>query len=598
MVEGWDVSDLWPEFEAEVQEHLTQLEDGLLALEARGEDRDLVNELFRSAHTIKGAARMMEVDELANIAGRAEGLLHEVREGKRAVDAALISELLRMVDAMRSQLEAHKPRGEEAPSESLGEEQREKAPSPATPEGHEWRPQSTPETEDVRHLEAGTTIRLQPRQVQHLTQAATVLRMQYMRLREVYRQLEGLLIHLQSASTLGAIGEFPEPALAPSNGRKRTLYASDHASAHLVAEVVSELEQLQRHFLQTVEGMGITLHDLEDQILGFRLVPFTTLVPFLRRIVRDAAQALGKEVTLEIQGEDTLIDRQLMGPLQDMFIHLLRNAVDHGIEPPEVREARGKSREGHIRLRLGQVGGQVRIEVEDDGAGVNIDKVRERAVARGLIQEAEARQMNDEHLLQLLFYPGFSTRSRVSVYSGQGVGLDVVAQTVRRLGGDIHMTSSPGSGTRIVITLPLNLALVDAMIVRVGTTRVALALNHVEAVLNASRATVFDSPQGPMLLWQEMLIPVASWGMMFPDLEVASGTHIIVVSSHHRFVAVRGGTVEENLVLSMHPLPALLMHVDEIYGASILGDGSVVFLLTVDTLLARLAQIEGEGVSQ
>ncbi len=558
MAEGWDLAELWPEFEAEVSTHLTLLEEGILQLESGAENTDLIHELFRAAHTIKGAARLMGLESMAETAAALESLLRDLRDGHRRQEPSLISTMLQYVDMLKAALEAAQP----SPPGTRPKEDTETTPPHTSEEVLSVTPEGFEETRLPR------IIRLRQEQLHRLTELSVVLHMHYMRLDDIHRRLERLL----HGETL----------------RHKQLDA--RPSHDVLGPFLQELEELERRLHTTLEDTAITLHDLEDQILRFRLVPLATLVPMLKRAVRDAAHALGKEVILEIQGEDTLIDRQLVGPLQDVFIHLLRNAVDHGIEPPEKRVAAGKPPQGHVRIVAAQEHGKIVIQVEDDGAGIDVEKVKRRAVERGLLRPDEANALDQEHLLQLLFYPGFSTRSQVGMYSGQGVGLDVVAQTVRRLGGDIHMRSIPGRGTRITLTLPVNLALVEALLVQVGSTRVALPHSHVQAILATESALLFETDQGMVVEWQEKLLPVMHWDMIFPQFNGVSGRHIIIMVSHHQYLAMRGGTVQESLTLALHPLPQLLTGASDVYGNSILGDGSVVFLLAVDALLARFQE--------
>ncbi len=562
MSEGWDLAEFWADFEAEVSTHLTVLEEGILQLEERTGAQDLVHELFRAAHTIKGAARLMGLEKMANTAATLESILRDIRDGRRRADEETVSSLLRYVDELKAALEAARP--------SSAEESAAPSPEASGPAASAEPPpdvlSATPKDDGEERLPK--IVQLRNAQLHRLTEISIVLHMHYMRLDDVHRRLERLL----QESAL----RYKEPT--SRNG------------ADAITSLVQELEELERRLHNALEDTAITLHDLEDHILRFRLVPFATLTPVLRRTVRDAAHALGKVVVLEIEGEETLIDRQLVGPLQDVFIHLLRNAVDHGIESPNVRVAAGKPPEGHIRVVAAQEHGKIVIQVEDDGAGVDVEKVKRRAVERGLIRAQEADALAPEHLLQFLFYPGFSTRSQVGMYSGQGVGLDVVAQTVRRLGGDIHMRSVPGRGTQITLTLPVNLALVEALLVQVGRTRVALPHSHVQAILAAEASPIFETDQGTVVEWQEKLLPVMHWDMIFPQYKGTSGHHIIVMVSHHQYLAIRGGTVQESLTLALHPLPQLLTGASDVYGNSILGDGSVVFLLAVDALLARFQE--------
>ncbi len=530
----WDIQAFWPEFEAEVTGHLQRLEEGLLKLEHTPEAATVLQELFRAAHTIKGAARMMGFEDLATLAAQAEAHLRSLHEESQPILPQTITELLALVDHMREVLAAH--RREITPATEAGEP----APSPLI---------SPTDKPDLSQKADVLTVRAA--QINHLTALSRYLHVQHMRLLNAYVRSQEVFTALDTSH--------PPGARVP-------------------------LDRWYREVRDILADMTITLQQLEEEVLNLRLVPFRLLRTSILRTVREAAQALGKEVNCTIEGETTLIDRDLLGPLQDILTHLLRNAVDHGIEAPDERRRLGKPPTGHIRVsaRLEHI--EVHIQVSDDGRGIDPQAVLEKAIAQELISPSEASRLSADQILRLLFRPGFSTREQVTMYSGQGVGLDVVATTVRRLGGTVDLMSTPNQGTTFTLRLPLNLSLAQVLLVRVGTWPLGVLRSHVVNVLRKEHARLLQEGDTPetYLHWQEQLIPLMRLGQWYPTRE--PGPHILVVRSRRGLLALTDGRVEDIVTLALYPLPPLLAGAPGVQAAAILGDGSITFVLDIDAL--------------
>ncbi len=511
---------------------------------------------------------------MADVAKAVESHLRAVREGRATVTAEMISELLQQVDRLRYLLEAHKP--DATPAAETKEQ-------PA--EENERARQTVPATETVVSTSPARTVyapTFTPERVDRLTSLSTVLHVQHMRLWEVYNRFDNLALVLERVQ--GAM------TLATSH--------SEDTSPEVV-ELARQATALRDSLREAVEDTQMTLEELENEIVQLRLVPFGTLSSVLRRTVRDAARGLSKEVRLVIEGEETLIDREMLGPLQDALVHLLRNAVDHGIEAPEEREQAGKAREGTIIVRAAQRQGRVVVSVIDTGRGVDVAKVRTLAVERGLVSEEEARTLSDHDAAQLLFLPGFSTRSQVGAYSGQGVGLDAVADIVRRLGGDVYLEFVPGEGTEVHLVLPLNMALVDVLLVRVGNTRVALPLAEVKTILPAPKVSFLDVGNERVVRWGEHLVPVVSLAWLFGEEGDLGEGHLVVFQTRQHLIALGGGQVCDHVTLALYPVPAVFARAPGVYGTSILGDGSIVFVLGTDVydLIGRARRRTGSTAS-
>ena len=552
MDDRFDLTDFWPEFEAEVRENVRQLEEGLLTLDQAPDSEARVHDLMRLAHTVKGAARLMTQEAIAARAAALEQALREVREGQRPVTPDLKAHLLDLLDDLSATLDAATPGGDiesagdahTTPAAGNGDTPSSPAPAPSAPA----QPSLSPARVDSDRLDS-------------LTVLGTVLHIQHMRLREIGRRLD--------ASLIGEDGD----------GR-------GVSPAH-------PMRALAEDFHTVVEEMETSLRSLESALLDMRLVPFDVLAPVLRRVVRDAARSLGKRANLIIEGGHVHIDRQLVGPLQDVLIHLLRNALDHGIAAPEERQARGKTPVGTVRIRVRSEGNTVSIRVEDDGRGVDIARVRARAVERGLLLPSEAETLSERDALRLLFRPGFTTRDTVGTFSGQGVGLDAVATIVRRLGGEVDIESTRGEGTAIIIRVPTNLALSEVVIARVGPCAVAFPLTHVEAILPREETVFLDGGARRMVRWQDAPIPLLSMTALF-DLpeEGDPGRHVLILRAGKQRAAVEGLTARDQVTLALRPLPPLLEGAPYVYGASILGDSSVIFVMSAEPLVRRAAEKE------
>jgi two-component system chemotaxis sensor kinase CheA len=298
-------------------------------------------------------------------------------------------------------------------------------------------------------------------------------------------------------------------------------------------------------------------------------VPVGTLFGRLPRVVRAVAQASAKEVELVMEGEDVTIDRSLVELLADPLLHLTRNAVDHGIEKPEEREAAGKPRRATLRVSAARRTGQVRVRVSEDGRGIDRGRVLARAIARGLVSEEQAARMSEEEVHALLFRPGFSTAETITETSGRGVGLDVVQDAIRRAGGTVEIASAPGQGTSFTLRLPLTAAVQPVLLVEVGGHPYALPAARVEAVLDGAAAPGCE------------VLPLAA--VLGLPAEEARGTGaIVIVKSGGRSFGLAVGAVQRRTDLLLRPLHPALAALPGIGGVGVLGNGEPVVVLEPD----------------
>jgi len=336
--------------------------------------------------------------------------------------------------------------------------------------------------------------------------------------------------------------------------------------------------------------------DLRESVMKARMQPVSNIFSKIPRIVRDLSQALGRRVRLEVEGQDTELDKGLLEAIKDPLTHAVRNSLDHGIEPPDVREAAGKDPEGVLRLRAAQEGSHVIIELSDDGAGIAVEKVRQKAVERGLITPARAAQLAERELLQLIFLPGFSTAAAVTNVSGRGVGMDVVRTNVEKIGGKVEVDSRPGLGTTLRLRIPLTLAIIPALIVRSLDQSFAVpqgALSELVHIPPEQAAAAIEWIEGtPLYRLRGALLP-----LVFLDrLLMPAGEHKLA-TDRDNFIAVldadgrRFGLVVDGLAdpeeIVVKPLSAVLKDIGVYSGATVLGNADLALILDPGSIAAK-----------
>ncbi len=452
-------------FAAEAREHLAEMDRALVALEKNPDDRGSLDGIFRSVHTIKGMAAAMGYDVATRLAHTIESVLAELRGERRRVSADLVDLLLESIDLLGTVVEATVA-GEQPPDPELVVE------------------------------------------------------------RLILWRLAGE--RSQPAETAPAKWYKPPPAGgAPSRRADVTRVRVDSRRLDALMNLTGELtivrdrlrllaEELRSDALQElVERAGRLVSELQVHVVESRMVPVWQIFDRFPRLVRDAARGAGKEVELVICGKEMELDRSLLDAIADPLVHLLRNAVDHGIESAEERERLGKSVAGRVELEARRERSRVVIVVRDDGRGIDRQAVIEKARREGLIDEAD--ELTDQELFRIVARPGFSTVAEVTSLSGRGVGLNVVEDTVRGLGGSVELQSEAGAGTRVRLELPLTLAIVPALIVRVAGQVYALPATFTRESFELSEAQVERAHGGEWVTWRDQRVPVRRLGQIFAN---------------------------------------------------------------------------------
>lgn len=626
-----EIADMLDTIVQEAGENVATLEREVVELESHPDDRDRIDAIFRAAHNLKGLARIADVEKMVLVARAMEHVLDLYRQGARRPDPEGINLILKSTDAIRDRiipcLVARKPI--DADLEELLRAivtWDSAAPPPATPLPPQARadmppappappappralsegspPSSEPESKGVSARGTGVSLPA-PAPPEEAS-----IRVRFTRLDDLLNLVGELVIaRIRLEKRLGDLRN-----LAPELERlERRLEAKGSTpTASIVRQHLAPLredadrlrrvfEELTRDLEESADDFHAISGKMQGQVMRVRMVSLAQLFQKFPRMVRDVAQALGKRVRFEVEGEDTEVDKILLDAMSDPLMHLLRNAVDHGIERPEERSARGKPPEGTLRLRAGQKAGQVFLDVEDDGAGIDPGKIRRVAVERRLLTEGEAAALTDRAAMELIFRPGFSTAIEVTEISGRGVGLDVVRKNIATLKGSLEVEALPGGGTRFRARLPLTVAVIQAMMVSVAGAPLALPMAHVYEVLNVAPDAL--RPVGDArvlhLRGQSLFVePLADLlGLPGEASTGADSLSIVVIGfGDHRLGLIVDRTLgKQDLVVKS--LGTLLHRIPRVLGSSVLGDGRLILIVDAPAVIEMLQRRRTSGES-
>jgi two-component system chemotaxis sensor kinase CheA len=581
------MDELTREFLIESQEGLDRMERCLTDLETRPQDAALLGEIFRSVHTIKGTTGFLGFTRLEGLAHRGENLLGLLRDGKVLASRGVITGLLHLLDGLRAILKFIETDGNEGAGDDAALiEELEVLHAPAGSAAAVSIPLPGPSAR-----EAG------PASIAALKPVAEPAR-------------------IDSASPVSPVQSpapppAPEPAAeqlpASDAGKPRTQPGGGTAESTLRVDVtllnrmmnlVGELVLTRNQVLQATTAdprmtllsrrLDMVTADLRESVMKARMQPVSNIFSKMPRMVRDLSQSLGRRARLEMEGQETELDKSLLEAIKDPLTHALRNSLDHGIEPPETRRAVGKNPEGLLKLRAVQEGSHVVIEISDDGAGIAIDKVRDKAIERGLITPDRAAHLGERELLQLIFLPGFSTAAKVTNVSGRGVGMDVVRTNVEKIGGKVELDSHAGKGTTVRLRIPLTLAIIPALIVRSLNQSFALpqgALSELVHISPERAGTAIEwIESAPLYRLRGRLLPLVFLGRL---LEPSRACHLS--PDRDNFIAVldadgrRFGLVVDGLAdpeeIVVKPLSAVLKDIGLYSGATVLGNAELALIL-------------------
>lgn len=554
-------------------EILDEMNQDLLALESRGADEETIERLRRAAHTIKGDSACVDLEGVTEVAHRIEDLISTVVDGKMEFEPALVDLILDSLDAIRAAIAQ-----EELADIPSSEVERlcyqlsryvaaEKIAEPAV---QSKTAVTRADEEEARKLEDGASHRKQDYVRVEATRIDALL------------NLAGEMV--VARSMMNQIGTELE-------------------------EVMPSSDQLTRFSGATLQ-MGKLIAELQKSVLKMRMVAISNVFKRFARPMRELASESGKQIEFITSGGETELDRTLVDLIYEPLLHLLRNAVDHGLETPEERETAGKSAAGSILLSAYHEGNQVVIEVADDGRGLDVNALKRKAVETGVVSENEATTMTDEEAFSLIFRSGFSTAREITLVSGRGIGMAAVKTVIEQLRGSISVKSENGIGTAFVLRMPLTLAIIKALLFTSGGRLYALPLLSIGEIAYARQSDIVFLDEFESYRLRDQFISVLRPGVVLGYDRRRGGTGAVMRGEKNEvFVIViriggrRFGVVAESLMgdleLVIKPLDAEWLHSEVLAGASVLGDGRVVLILDAGSLMRKAVRYErsrGSGI--
>ncbi|WP_306204004.1 chemotaxis protein CheW [Actinoplanes sp. RD1] len=618
-----DLGEIVGEFLMESHENLDQIDRDLVALEQDPGSRDLISRIFRAIHTIKGTSGFLAFSRLETLAHAGESLLSRLRDGVQPVTPTTITTLLATIDGVRNLLEAIEQNNSEegVDVDAIIAAVHAQMNAPATDAPAAPAPQAPPAApEEKPEPVAETPVRPAPEPVEEqrrplgevlvetgAAEPSDVSSALQAQLEGDERKLGTILLEegkAQPAAVNEALqAQSPKRSVADSAIRVDVDLLD--SLMNMVGELVLARNQLVRGVMEigdsglvrSAQRLGMITSELQEGIMKTRMQPIEHIWSKLPRVIRDLSQSLGKKVELVMEGKETELDRSLLEAVKDPLTHLVRNAVDHGIEDEQRRIAAGKNPEGTLTLRAYHEGGHVAVEVADDGAGMDVDRIAQKAVEKGLLRPEQLPGMDKREIMAMVFQPGFSTAAKVTNVSGRGVGMDVVKTNIERIGGAVSVDSTLGEGTVWRLNIPLTLAIVQALTVDCGDQRYVIPQVAVlELVYIDGNSTKIEYASGaPVYRLRGKLLPLVRLDRALGfDVGGDQGVYIMVLQADGRrfgLVVDRVLNTEEVVVKALN---SRLKDIGLYSGATILGDGKVGLILDVSQL-ARRSHLAAEG---
>ncbi|MDF2965217.1 MAG: cheA [Rickettsiaceae bacterium] len=591
------MDDLLKEFLTETNENLNELDESLVSLEHNPNDEQLIGKIFRVMHTIKGTCGFLGLSRLEKIAHSGENILGKIRDKELPVDQQKISLILEVLDIIKgilTYIETHsqEPQGDDSVLLSRLEQALKGASSPVSIEAN-------PKTEAVAATNASQESK---------AEAATVTEVAVM---DAPKD-NGLVQNDVKAAATENKGE-AQKASSVVNQTIRVNLNVLEGIMQFVSELVltrNQLQQLMRKntndvskFSTSIQRLNHITSELQEKVMKTRMQPIeNTWAPFTR-LVRDLSIELGKKVELCKIGGETELDRQLIESIKDPLTDMVRNSIDHGIELPEVRKKIGKPEVGRVTLKAYHQGGHIIIEIEDDGKGLDVAKIRQKAVERGLIQESDSVNISDQQIMQFIFLPGFSTAEKVTAVSGRGVGMDVVKTNIEKISGTVELRSEFGKGSTMVIKIPLTLAIMSVLIVGASGRKFGIPqINIIEMVRVGERSAykLENLNNNLVLRLRGKLLPLLSLNSILgigfnAEEQLKKCSYVVVCEINGTDFGILVDKIYDTEEIVVKPVAPVLKTIDVYSGSTLLGDGSVIMILEMASILKIVANIKSSS---
>jgi two-component system chemotaxis sensor kinase CheA len=555
-----DMREIFESYLIESKEILDHLSQDLVALEKKPADANLLNNIFRGVHTLKGTSSFLGFNQITELTHTSEDLLNKLRKGDLIADNKIIDILIEAHNAASILLQRIESRNLQ-PVELNGileklrgvmQKQQDKVQIEDLEKAKKEEAPRTPETFDVMHQRA----------------ADSTIRVDIERLDELMN-LVGELVLARNR-------------LAQATQTLLEKYERVDMSKH-IADVSSQID-----FVTT---------ELQMAVMKTRMIPIEKVFNGLPLLARDLMRTTGKEVDLQIYGKETELDKSIIEELNDPLVHMVRNAIDHGIESPEERKKQGKPQQGIVVVNAERDGNYILITMEDDGRGIDAEQIKQKAIEKGLISEAQAQEMTASDILNLIFIPGFSTKHETTNVSGRGVGMDIVKTNIAKLKGIVEIDSAVGKGTIITLKVPLTLAIIQGLLMKVADEVFAVPLSAVLEIIRIGPNEIYTIQGREVIRLRDIILPLARMSDIIGSSKTSKQStisYVVVVGWAEKRIGLLVDSLQGQKEVVIKALGSYLGDVPGIAGSTILGDGSVILVIDVGQFIELFARHFGK----
>ncbi len=604
-----ETQEILNDFLTETTEMIDGLDQKFVELETQPDNKDLLNEIFRAMHSMKGSAGFLGFNHLVDVTHRAESILNKLRQGEMAVVPEIITVILETVDTVKLIMTEIRSSGTDVkiPVEAMSQKLddilagkfigAEPAPKPAAVATEPIQP-AAPPPPHLGEILVNEGLATKEQVFDALTEQS--------KQPDPKQPLGELLIQAKAISEKALDQALQKQERAPKPEEDATIRVETRrldSVMNLVGELVlgrnrlikigglleqtHETDPQVRALSETLTQLNLVTTDLQLAVMKTRMLPIKKVMAKLPRMVRDLSSKLGKQVRLETHGEETELDKSVADEIGDPLVHLVRNAIDHGIEMPTERHAARKPSEGLLRIAASQEGNSIVIRIQDDGKGIALSKIKAKALQKGLVSEAELAGMEPREVVNLIFLPGFSTAEKVTDVSGRGVGMDVVRTNIRKMNGTVEIESEEGKGSLITIKLPLTIAIIQALMVEVERATFAIPLSSVIEAVRISKSEIKTINGREVLHLRDRVLPLLRLAKEFeiPTDKERDRFYVVVAALGDRRIGVVVDELRSQEEVVIKSIWEYLDSIKGISGATITGEGKVVLILDISELV-------------
>lgn len=618
-VDDFDWSSMIPDFIDSCRDNIKIINAGLLMLEKDPKDKSAVEEVLRCAHSLKGSASIIDMEKIVSIAHWMEDILREFHEGRKSPTPDSVDLLFEALDLITAIIDSLADGSEEEVEigpvlkklasllgNQVATEQtstKEIVDAKLTSLPSETVKDREPSDKGLKPKGVKETVRVNIEKLDDILNLVGELVIGKIRLEDERLKLSSLQVMMEDELQKLGTSSIMITDMSSGKGDEEhgEIQGSSNEAINFCRRFYKKLEKFTIGFDSSIENINLLINEIQVKIMGIRMLPISTIFDNFPRAVRDMAKSFHKEVDFQISGGDTHIDKKILEEIGDPLVHMIRNAIDHGIEMPKERVKRGKPARGILKLSAYHQAGRIVVEMEDDGQGINTEEIRKIALKKTILQSHIIEKMDEDDIISLIFQPGFSTKTFITDISGRGIGMNVVKSNIEKLHGSIDISTKPGKGTKMSLSLPLTLATTRALMVQTADQILAIPITSVEQTLRISREEVRSVGGKDAIMVNKHIIPIISlsgvlgWNSNGSDTSKDSKSKMeaVILFFGSRRVVFKVDELIGELEIVIKSLGSHLNNVENFSGSTIMGSGDVVLIVDVPQLITSARENEG-----